>query len=49
MRFAESKRRYPWLLLIVLGIVLVVFLVLGFCEFKPTVKTVQKTIVFEAD
>ena len=48
MRFVESKRRTHWGLILV-GIGIVSFLIFGFCEFKPTQKTVQKTIVFEAD
>ena len=48
MRFTESRKKLPW----VKGIILIVILALGalsFCEFRRTQKTVQKTIVFEAD
>lgn len=48
MRFTESKRRVPWFVITLLVIVVAVS-VLSFCEFQPTQKTVQKTIVFEAD
>ena len=48
MRFTESKKRKPWILIGILVIVGVV-LALGFCQFRPTPQTVQKTIVFEAD
>ena len=48
MRFSESKKGKSWIL--VMAIVIVgAFLVLGFCQFGPTPKTVQKTIVFEAN
>ena len=48
MRFTDSKRRMP-LVLIILVVVVLGVLALGFCQFGPTPKTVQKTIVFEAD
>ena len=48
MRFAESKRRMPWIK-IVLALIVIVGGFLSFCEFNPATKTVQKTIVFEAD
>ena len=48
MRFTESKKRMP-LLLIVLVLIALGVLALGFCQFQPDSKTVQKTIVFEAD
>ena len=50
MRFTESKKRFP-IGLIGLGIIMVVgiVLILSFCTFQPAPKTVQKTIVFEAD
>ena len=48
MRFTETKKRKYWLL--VVGILIVCgFLAFGFCEFSPAQKTVQKTLVFEAD
>ena len=49
MRFTESKKRAPWLILFILIVVILGFLALGFCGMNPTQKTVQKTIVFEAD
>ena len=48
MRLTDSKRRKPWLL-IILSICIVAILVLGFCEFQPTQQTNQKTIVYETD
>lgn len=50
MRFTDSKKRAP-LGLIGLGIVLVVgiVLILSFCTFQPTPRSVQKTITFEVD
>ena len=48
MRFTDSKRRKPWIF-IVLAVIVGIVLFLGFCQFSPTPKTVQKTIVFEAD
>ena len=48
MRFSEAKKRKSWILIVVI-IVVGAFLALGFCQFGPTPKTVQKTIVFEAD
>ena len=48
MRFSDAKKGKYWIL--VVGMMIVGFvLVLGFCQFAPTPKTVQKTIVFEAD
>ena len=50
MRFTESKRRASFGLIgLVLVIVVGIALVLGLCSIKPTQKTIQKTIVFEAD
>ena len=49
MHFTESKKRGPWVLLILLFIIIVGVLMVGFCGMTPTPKTVQKTIVFEAD
>ena len=49
MRFTESKKRAPWVLLFVLICAVVGILALGFCGMTPTPKTTQKTIVFEAD
>ena len=49
MRFTESKKRAPWLILFVLIVVILGFLALGFCGMSPTPKMVHKTIVFEAD
>ena len=48
MRFSESKRRFSWVL-ILMGIIIGSVLVLGFYGTNPPQKTVQKTIVFEAD
>ena len=48
MRFTESKKRMPWVVVALVVVALVVG-VLSFCEFRPTQKTVQKTIVFEAE
>ena len=48
MRFTEAKRGKSWILIVAI-ITIGAFLVLGFCQFGPTPKTVQKTIVFEAD
>ena len=48
MLFSDTKKRKPWgvfALLLIVGVILA----LGFCQFKPTPKTVQKTVVFEAD
>ena len=49
MLFSDTKKRKPWGLLLVLALIIASVLVLGFCQFKPTPKTVQKTIVFEAE
>ena len=48
MRFSESKKGKSWILIIAI-VVVGGFLALGFCQFGPATKTVQKTIVFEAD
>ena len=48
MRFTDSKKRVPWFLLFVL-VVIIGIIALGFCQFKPTPKTIQKTIVYETD
>ena len=48
MRFTESKKRTPWLILLVI-LVVGIALALTVCRFEPTPQTVQKTIVFEAD
>ena len=48
MRFTEAKKGKHWLL-IFLAIAVGIVLFLGFCQFQPIQKTVQKTIVFEAD
>lgn len=49
MRFTESKKRTPWVLLFLLICAVVGILALGFCGMTPTQKTTQKTIVFQAD
>ena len=49
MRFTDSKKRYPWFLFIIVAVFLAVFLMLGLCDFQPKIKTIHKTIVFEAD
>ncbi len=48
MRFSESKKRMPWMLLFIV-VVLGAVLALGFCGMNPTQKVTQKTIIFEAD
>ena len=48
MHFTESKKRTPWIILLLVLLVGVAF-VMTFCHFEPTPKTVQRTIVFEAD
>ena len=48
MLFSDTKKRKPWWLLVLLLIIGIV-LTLGFCQFNPTPKTIQKTIVFEAE
>ena len=48
MRFTEAKKGRHWLLIILIFVIGIV-LFLGFCQFQPTLKTVQKTIVFETD
>ena len=48
MRFSEAKKGKSLILIIVI-IVISVILTLGFCQFNPTPKTVQKTIEFQAD
>ena len=48
MRFTESKKRKPWILIGIL-VVVAIILALGFCQIRPTQQTVQKTVVFEAD
>ena len=49
MRFTDSKKRAPWVILILCFIVVGGVLSLGFCGMTPTQKTTQKTITFEAD
>ena len=49
MRFTESKKRTHWFIFILLIIVVIGVFSLGFCGMNPNQKTVQKTIVFEAD
>ena len=49
MRFTESKKRTHWLIVSLLIVAMIGILSLGFCQFNPVPKTVQKTIVFEAD
>ena len=48
MLFSDTKKRKPWGLFAVL-LILGIVSILGFCQFKPTINTTQKTIVFEAD
>ena len=48
MRFTESKKRTSWIMLLVVLIVGAA-LALTLCRFEANPKTVQKTIVFEAD
>ena len=48
MRFTESKKRTPWIIFLVILLIAGIG-VLTLCRFDPTPKTVQKTIVFEAD
>ena len=49
MRFTESKKRGPWVLLFLFIVIIIAVFSLGFCGMNPTPKRVQKTIVFEAD
>ena len=48
MHFTESKKRTPWIIVFVI-LVIAGIGTLTLCHFDPTPKTVQKTIVFEAD
>ena len=45
MRFTESKKRTPWVLLFLLICAVVGILALGFCGMTPTQKATQKTIL----
>ena len=48
MRFTENKKRKSWILV---GVIVILGIILGLslCQFTPSPKTVQKTIIFEAD
>ncbi|MGN0919227.1 MAG: hypothetical protein ACI4OR_00475 [Alphaproteobacteria bacterium] len=48
MRFAESKKKMPWVKIVLIFVALGI-LSFSFCEFRPVQKTTQKTVVFEAD